>query len=326
MSSCYAIKVFSTGGPETLRWTRTAIKPLAPGEVRLRHTAIGLNFIDVYHRTGLYAVQDLPFIPGMEAAGIVEAAAEDVHELAPGDRVAYASPPLGAYSEVRNFPAHRCIKLPANISDAQAAAGLLKGMTAEYLLYRAYSIESGSTALVHAAAGGVGLFLCQWASALGATVIGTCSTEQKAQLALDNGCRHIILYDREDFAERVLKLTAGAGVDVVYDSVGRDTLMRSLSCLRTRGMLVSFGQSSGAPAPIDIGLLGTRSLFLTRPSLMTYTESREDLEASADRWFNAVRDKTLKPLSPLVYALKDAAIAHRNLEQRRSIGPSIFIP
>ena len=267
-----AIVIHETGDSDVMRWED--VEPGAPGagEVLLRHEAVGLNFIDVYHRKGLYPLPQLPATPGMEGAGIVEAVGSGVTEVAAGDRVAYAGLPVGAYAEKRRIPAHRLIRLPDGIPSIQAAAMMLQGMTARYLLRGCYPVKAGDTILIHAAAGGVGLIVCQWARHLGATVIGTVGSEAKADLARANGCDHAILYKTEDFPERVRDITSGRGVDVVYDSVGQATFMKSFDCLRPMGMMVSFGQSSGSIPPFDTSILAAKgSLFLTRPSLMTYT-------------------------------------------------------
>jgi NADPH2:quinone reductase len=277
-----AIIIHETGGPEVLRWDEYDPGQPGKGEVLLRQEAVGLNFIDVYHRTGLYPLPSLPAIPGMEGAGVVEAVGEGVSELIAGDRVAYAGLPPGAYAEVRIMPADRLVKLPESISTRQAASMMLQGMTARYLLHGCYQVTAGDRILIHAAAGGVGLIVCQWAKYIGATVIGTVGSPEKADLASGHGCDYPILYRDEDFVQRVKEITEGKGVDAVYDSVGQFTFMKSLDCLRPMGMMVSFGQSSGSIPPIDTGILAAKgSLFLTRPSLMAYTARREDLLAHA---------------------------------------------
>jgi len=320
-----AIRVYQTGGPEVMRWEEVEVGEPGPGEVRLRHAAVGLNFIDVYFRTGLYPAPGLPFTPGMEAAGTVEAVGPGVTDLAPGDRVAYAAPPVGAYSEARLMPAAKLVRLADGIGFEQAAAMMLQGMTAEYLLCRTFPVSAGQTILFHAAAGGVGLIACQWAHSLGATVIGTVSSDHKAELARAHGCDHPIVYTREDFVERVREITGGAGVPVVFDSVGRDTLMRSLDCLSPRGLLVSFGQSSGAADPFDLGVLSAKgSLFVTRPTLMTYTASREDLVASADALFAQVAAGAVRVEVNQTFALAEADAAHRALEGRRTTGSTVL--
>lgn len=322
----HAIRIHETGGPEILSWEEVNVDPPGAGEVHLRHTAIGLNFIDVYHRTGLYPLP-LPAIPGLEGAGVVVSVGDDVNDLQPGDRVAYAGVPVGAYSTERLIPAHRLVKVPSQISDQQAAAMMLQGMTVQYLLRRTYPVQPGDTILLHAAAGGVGLIACQWAKALGATVIGTVGSEEKAVLAQAHGCDHTILYHEEDMVSRVKELTNGEGVPVVYDSVGKDTFMKSLDCLRPMGMMVSFGQSSGKSDPVDPGLLGVKgSLFLTRPSLMAYTAKREDLLSSAAELFDVVSSGTVNIEINQTYSLRDAAKAHIDLEARRTTGSSLLIP
>lgn len=323
----HAIRIHEYGDPSVLRWESLALPAPAPGEAQVRHTAVGLNFIDVYHRTGLYPVGDLPSGLGMEAAGVVEAVGDGVTEVAPGDRVAYASAPLGAYAERRNLPAARLVKLPAGIEDRQAAAMMLQGMTAEYLLRRLYPVQAGETILVHAAAGGVGLLLCQWASHLGATVIGTVGSDAKAELARAHGARHTIVYTREDFVARVREITGGEGLPVVYDSVGKDTFLRSLDCLRPRGLMVSFGQSSGKVPPFDIGTLSKKgSLYLTRPTLATYAASREDLVTSAGALFEVVASGAVKIAVNQSFPLAEAAEAHRALEARATTGSTVLLP
>ncbi|MFN7135159.1 MAG: quinone oxidoreductase family protein, partial [Myxococcales bacterium] len=310
----HAIRFHQTGGPEVLQWEPLPVGAPGPGQVRLRQTAVGLNFIDTYHRSGLYPVP-LPATPGMEGAGVVAELGPGVAGFEVGQRVAYAGGPLGAYAEERLIPSDRLVPLPDDVSDEGAAAMMLQGMTAQYLLRRTFPVKRGDTLLVHAAAGGVGLILCQWAAALGATVIGTVSTDEKAALARENGCAHPVVYTREDFVAAVRELTGGRGVDVVYDSVGRDTFLRSLECLRPLGTMVSFGQSSGAIPPLDVGLLSQRgSLFLTRPTLMTYTARREDLLAIADELFSVVRAGTVRIPVRQRWPLRDAAEAHRALE------------
>jgi NADPH2:quinone reductase len=323
----HAIRIYETGGPEVLRWEEVAIAAPSPDEVHLRHRAVGLNFIDVYHRTGLYPLSAYPAVLGMEGAGEVLAVGANVSHLRAGDRVAYAGVPPGAYATERLLPAHRLVKLPPQISDQQAAAMMLQGMTAQYLLRRTYRVQSGETILLHAAAGGVGLLACQWAKALGATVIGTVGSPEKAALAQDHGCDHTILYHQEDVVARVKELTQGEGVSVVYDSVGRDTFMNSLDCLRPMGMLVSFGQSSGPVESFNPGLLAAKgSLFLTRPSLMVYTAKREDLLASAAELFDVVISGAVRVEINQTYALRDTAQAHRDLEARKTTGSTVLLP
>jgi NADPH2:quinone reductase len=293
----------------------------------VRHEAVGLNFIDVYHRTGLYPLPALPATPGMEGSGIVEAIGEGVTEVAVGDRVAYAGIPPGAYAEVRRIPAHRLVQLPEKISFQQGAAMMLQGMTARYLLRGCYDVKKGNTILIHAAAGGVGSIVCQWAKHLGATVIGTVGSPAKAELARAHGCDHPILYNDEDFTARTKEITGGNGVDVVYDSVGQATFMQSLDCLRPMGMMVSFGQASGSVPPLDLGELAARgSLFLTRPSLMAYTAAREDLLNHAGDLFEVVQSGAVKIEVNQTYPLAEAARAHRDLEARKTTGSTILIP
>jgi NADPH2:quinone reductase len=322
-----AIVIHETGGPEVLLWKDHEPGQPGPGEVLLRHQAVGLNYIDVYNRTGLYPLPSLPAIPGMEGAGAVEATGEGVTEVTVGDRVAYAGLPPGAYAEVRVIPAHRLVKLPESISSRQGAAMMLQGMTARYLLRGCYDVKAGSSILIHAAAGGVGLIVCQWAKSLGATVIGTVGSAVKAELARDHGCDHPILYTEEDFAEQVKEITRGRGVDVVYDSVGQSTFMQSLDCLRPMGMMVSFGQASGVVPPLDISILSAKgSLFLTRPSLMAYTARREDLLAHAQDLFEVVEKGDVRIEVKQTYPLAEAAQAHRDLESRKTTGSTILIP
>ena len=322
-----AICIYETGGPEVMRWEDFDPGNPAAGEALVRHEAVGLNFIDVYHRTGLYPLPDLPAIPGMEAAGIVEEIGEGVSEVAVGDRVAYAGNPPGAYAQVRRIPAHRLVKLPEAISFDQGAAMMLQGMTARYLLRGCYEVKKGDTILIHAAAGGVGSIVCQWVRHLGATVIGTVGSEQKAEIARASGCDHPIIYTTEDFSVRVRELTDDAGVDVVYDSVGQATFMQSLDCLRPMGMMVSFGQSSGPVPPVDLGWLAARgSLFSTRPSLMAYTADRKDLLAHARDLFDVVQSGAVKIEIKQTYPLAEAVRAHQDLEARKTTGSTILIP
>ncbi len=321
-----AIRFHRTGGPEVLQWETVEPPPPAAGEVRIRHHAIGLNYIDTYHRSGLYSVP-LPSGLGVEGAGVVEEAGADVTDLAPGSRVAYCDGPLGAYAEVRNIPAGKLVKLPDAISFEQGAAMMLQGLTAQYLLRRTYRVQAGDTILIHAAAGGVGLIACQWAKALGATVIGTVSSDAKAETARAHGCDHPIVYTRENFAARVRELTGGDGVPVVSDSIGKDTFMDSLSCLRPLGMMVLFGAASGPVPPFDCSLLARYgSLFLTRPTLMTYAAKRADLLAMSAELFDMVGSGKVRIEVNQRYALRDAAQAHRDLEARRTTGSTILLP
>jgi NADPH2:quinone reductase len=318
------VRIHSLGGPEVLRWEDVAVPPPAAGEVQVRHTAIGLNYIDVYHRTGVYPI-GLPAIIGSEAAGIVEAVGPGVAGLKAGERVTYA-PVIGAYCELRNLPADRAIPLPAGIADEQAAGMMLKGMTARSLLRRAYPVRRGDKVLVHAAAGGVGLILCQWAKSLGATVLGTVGSEEKATLAAANGCDHTILYRSTDFVAAVKDLTGGEGVHAVFDGVGKDTFLKSLQCMAAFGTIVSFGQASGRVDPFDIVALRDKALYATRCSLAIHVTRRADLLAAANDLFTAVQSGAVKIALRRRYALKDAVQAHRELEARATDGSSIFIP
>lgn len=321
-----AIRFHKTGGPEVLVLEDVAVGKPGAGEVRLKQTACGVNFIDVYHRTGAYPLQ-LPSSIGMEGAGVVEEIGAGVTDLKPGDRVAYASSPLGSYAEARLMTADRLVKLPPFISDRQAAAMMLQGMTVEYLVRRTYPIQRGETVLIHAAAGGIGLIFCQWAKHLGATVIGTVSSDEKAELAKTYGCDHTIVYTRENFVQQVKEITGGKGLPVVYDSVGKDTFDSSLDCLRPRGMLVCFGAASGPVPPFNIATLGAKgSLFLTRPSLFAYVATRPDLEACANALFDVVSSGAVKIEVNQTYPLKDAAQAHRDLEARKTTGSTVLIP
>ena len=319
----HAIRVHELGGPEVLKWEEVDVCDPGPGQVRLRQEAAGLNFIDVYHRTGLYQ-QPLPFTPGVEGAGVAEAVGPDVADLKPGDRVAYGGP-VGGYAEARLIPADRVVKLPDAISSEQAAAMMLQGMTAHMLLRRVHAVKAGETILVHAAAGGVGLILCQWAKALGATVIGTVGSNEKAELARAHGCDHPIVYTRQDFVAEVGRITGGAKVPVVYDGVGRDTFMKSLDCLARRGMMASYGNASGAVDPIPPGILAQKgSLFLTRPTLYDYTFDRADLESAAAELFEVVGNGKVKIEIGQRFALADAAEAHRALEARKTTGSTVL--
>jgi NADPH:quinone reductase len=319
----HAIRVHQTGGPDVLLWEEIDVGVPGPGQVRLKQTAVGLNFIDVYHRTGLYPLP-LPFVPGMEAAGTVDLVGEGVTHLKPGDRVAYASV-IGAYTEARLIPADRAVKLPDAINDNTAAAMMLQGMTARYLIRDIYKVGPGDTILIHAAAGGVGLIVCQWAAALGATVIGTVSSDEKAALAKANGCHHAIVYTREDFQARLLEITGGQKLAVVYDSVGKDTFMKSLDCLRPRGLMVLFGASSGPVPPFDLSLLSQKgSLLVTRPTLATFVATRQLLEENSADLFDAVGSGKVNIHVNQTYPLKDAAKAHRDLEARKTTGSTIL--
>jgi NADPH:quinone reductase len=321
-----AIRIERTGGPEVMQWVDVEVAQPGPGEIRVKHHAVGLNYIDVYFRTGLYP-QPLPGSLGMEAAGVVESVGAGVTGFKPGDRVAYAARPPGAYCEARVMAAAGVVKLPDRLSFEQGAAMMLQGMTAQYLLRRTYPVQAGQTILIHAAAGGVGLIVCQWAKALGATVIGTVGSDEKAKLARAHGCDHTIVYTRENFTERVREITGGAGVPVVYDSIGKDTFTGSLDALAPLGMMVSFGNSSGPIAPIDSAMLSSRgSLFFTRPTLFSYIAKREDLERSAGELFEIVQSGKVKIGVNQTYALKDVAQAHIDLEARRTTGSTVLLP
>ena len=318
-----AIKVHTPGGPDELRWEAVEVGDPGPGQVRIAQQAAGLNFIDVYHRTGLYP-QPLPFVPGVEGAGTVEALGEGVDGLAVGDRVAYAGP-IGGYAEARLIDAEKLVKIPESISAEQAAGMMLQGMTAQMLLRSVFPITKGDTILIHAAAGGVGLIMCLWANALGVRVIGTVGTEEKAELAAAHGCDHPIVHSKQNFVAEVERLTDGEKLPVVYDSVGRDTFLRSLDCLRPRGVMVSFGQSSGAIEPINVGVLAQKgSLYLTRPTLFTYTSTRPQLEQSAKELFAIVADGKVRIEVNQSFKLEDAAEAHRALEARETSGSTIL--
>ena len=321
----YAIRFHQTGGPEVLFREEIVVGDPAPGEARVRHEAVGLNYIDTYHRSGLYPLP-LPSGLGLEGAGVVEAVGEGVTDLRPGDRVAYAGGPLGAYCDVRCLSADRLLKLPDSLSCQTGAAMMLQGLTAAYLLRRTYSVQPGDAVLIHAAAGGVGLIACQWAKALGATVIGTVSTEAKAELARKHGCDHIIFYTREDVAKRVREIT-GEGVAVVYDGVGKDTFMGSLDSLRVRGMLVTFGNASGAVPAFDPLLLAQKgSLFITRPGLVHYTSKRKELVALGDELFDIVASGKVRIAVNQTYPLAEAVQAHRDLEARKTTGSTLLVP
>jgi len=322
-----AIRIHEVGGPEVMRLEDVDIAAPGEGEVQVQHTAIGVNFIDVYDRTGLYPQKTMPGGLGREAAGIVVALGKKVRGLRAGDRVAYVIGVPGSYCEARNVPASRVVKIPAGISDEQAAVLMLKGLTACYLLRHTYRVQRGDVIVVHAAAGGAGALLAQWGRALGATVIGIVGSEAKAALAKQNGCRHVLVRGRVAIAETVRKLSRGVGANVVYDGVGKDTFFESLDCLRTRGLMVSFGSASGPVAPFSTAELVKRgSLFVTRPTLFDYTAERRDLEAMARETFAAVKKKWLKIRINQRYKLADAAQAHRDLEGRKTVGASIIVP
>jgi NADPH2:quinone reductase len=322
----HAIRIHQTGGPEVMRWEEVAVPAPAAGEATVRHHAVGLNFIDTYHRTGLYPLP-LPAGIGLEGAGVVEAVGAGVSEVKVGDRVAYAGGPVGAYAEARNIPAHRLLKLPDAIGFDTAAAMMLQGLTAAYLLRRTYRVQPGDAVLIHAAAGGVGLIACQWAKALGATVIGTVGSAAKGEQAKAHGCDHVINYSNENFAQRVREITGGEGVPVVYDGVGKDTFIGSLDSLRPLGMMVAYGNASGPVPPFDLLLLSQKgSLFVTRPTIMNYTAQRADLEALGGELFDVVAADRVRIEVNQTYRLAEAAEAHRDLEARRTTGSTILLP
>ena len=322
----HAIRIETNGGPDVLQWKEVTVGDPAPGEARVRHTAGGDNYIDTYHRSGLSKLT-LPTGIGSEGAGVVEAVGSGVDWVKPGDRVAYCGGPLGAYCEVRVMPADRLVKLPDGISDRVAATLMLKGFTVQYLFRQTYRLEAGETFLFHAAAGGVGLIACQWARALGATMIGTVGSDDKAALAKANGCAQTIVYTRENFVERTKALTGGKGVPVVYDGVGKDTFPASLDCLSPRGLFVSYGNASGPVPPLDIMLLSAKgSLYVTRPTLFTYAAKREDIAAMAKELFDLVLAGKIVSEPRQTFALKDAAAAHRALESRATTGATVLLP
>jgi NADPH:quinone reductase len=321
-----AIRFHATGGPEVLKWESVDVAAPGPGEVRVRNTAIGVNFIDTYQRSGLYPLT-LPSGLGTEAAGVVETVGAGVQALSPGDRVASCTGPLGAYSTERLVPADKLVKLPDGIEDRTAAAMMLKGLTVQYLFRQTFPLKAGDTILFHAAAGGVGLIACQWARALGVTMIGTVSSDAKAALARESGCTHTIIYTRENFVERVREITGGKGVPVVYDSIGKDTFPASLDCLAPRGMFVSFGSSSGPVPPFNLIMLSQKgSLYATRPTLFTYASTHTALNAMASELFALVKEGRIKPDARQTFALKDAAEAHRSLESRKTTGATLLLP
>lgn len=321
----HVIRIHQNGGPEQMRWEEVTVGDPGPGEVRVRNTAIGLNYIDTYHRSGLYPMP-LPLTLGSEGAGVVEAVGPRVKEFKVGDRVAYAQP-IGAYAEVLIRPVARLVKIPAGIKDETAAAMMLKGMTAWYLCRRTYRVKKGDTIVVQAAAGGVGQILCQWAKHLGATVIGTVGSDEKVALAKKAGCKHVVVMSREKLSERVKAITKGRGVPVVYDGVGKDTFVESLDCLSPLGLMASFGNASGAVAPVNIGILAQKgSLFLTRPTLVNYTGTREDLLTAARELFAVVKKGAVKITINQRYPLREAAQAHRDLEARKTTGSTVLLP
>ena len=322
----HAIRIHACGGPEVLKWEEIAVGDPGPGEVRLRQHAVGLNYIDIYHRTGLYKLAALPAVIGMEGAGVVEAVGPDVGDLKVGDRVAYAGV-LGGYADERLIAADRLVKLPVGIEETTAAAMMLQGMTVRYLLRETYPCTSETVLLFHAAAGGVGLIACQWAKAIGATIIGTVGSEEKALLAQVNGCTHVINYSTQDYVARVHEITGGRGCDVVYDGIGKDTFPSSLDCLKPKGLWVSFGNASGPVPPFDMGVLSAKgSLFATRPSLMTYIARRPDLVANASELFDMVAKGAVRIAPSRTYPLRDTAAAHRDLEARKTTGSIVLLP
>ncbi len=322
----HAIRFHETGSPDVLKYESIELPPPGPGEARVRHSAIGVNFIDTYHRTGLYKVP-LPSGIGKEGAGIVEAVGEGVTVVTPGDRVVYCDGPLGSYASERNLPASVLIKLPQYVSEQHIAAGFLRAMTVEYLLNRTYKCKAGDTILFHAAAGGVGLIAAQWCRAIGVNMIGTVGSDDKGKLALEHGCKHVINYNTENFVERVREITGGKKVPVVYDSVGKDTWPASLDCLQPLGLMVSFGNSSGPVTGVDLGILAAKgSLYVTRQTLMAYTSSRATTEEMANNVFNMMKDGKIDLAARQTYSLADAAQAHRDLEARKTVGGVILVP
>ena len=320
------IRFHETGGPDVLKLETMDLPPPGPGEARVRHSAIGVNFIDTYHRTGLYKMP-MPSGIGKEAAGVVEAVGDGVTAVVPGDRVVYCDGPLGSYSSERNVPAGVLVKLPQWVSEQHIAAGFLRAMTVEYLLTRTFKCKAGDTILFHAAAGGVGLIASQWARAIGVNMIGTVGSDEKGKLALEHGCAHVINYRTENFVERVKEITGGKKLPVVYDSIGKDTWPASLDCLQPLGLMVSFGNSSGPVTGVDLGILGPKgSLYLTRQTLMTYTANRATLEEMANNVFNMMKDGKLDLAARQTYSLADAAQAHRDLEARNTVGGMILVP
>jgi NADPH2:quinone reductase len=320
----YAIRFHKPGGPEVLQWEEVEVGKPGPGEARVRNTAVGLNYVDTYIRSGLYPAP-LPSGVGAEGAGVVEEVGPGVTDIKPGDRVAYGNGPLGAYSQIRVMPADRLVVLPSGVSDQQAAAMMLKGLTTQYLIRQIHKVGPGDVILFHAAAGGVGIIACQWAKALGATVIGTVGSEEKAEIAKEHGCDHPIIYTKEDFPKRVKEITKGKKVAVVYDGVGKDTFLKSLDCLRPLGMMVSFGQASGPIGPIDLGIFSQKgSLYFTRPTLNTYAARRADMLKMAGDLFDVVLAGKVKITINQTYPLKDAAKAHRDLESRKTTGSTIL--
>jgi NADPH2:quinone reductase len=322
----HAIRIHKTGGPEVMQWEEVSVGDPGPNEARVRHTAVGLNYIDTYQRSGLYKLP-LPAIMGNEGAGVVEAVGSGVTDIKAGDRVAYQGGAPGSYAEVRVMPAERLVRIPEGVSDRLAATLMLKGLTTQYLLRQVYPVKSGETILFHAAAGGVGLIACQWARALGVNVIGTVGSDDKAALAKASGCTHTIVYTRENFVERVKEITGGKGVPVVYDGVGKDTFPASLDCLSPRGMFVSYGNASGPVPPFELLLLSQKgSLYVTRPTLVTFTSKRADLLKMADELFAMVKSGKIVNDARQTYPLKDAAKAHADLHARKTTGSTVLLP
>ncbi len=328
-----AAVIHEKGSPDVFRWESVDVPATGPGEVRLRNRAVGVNFVDTYHRRGIphpWPVPQLPLVLGFEGVGIIEDLGPGVDDFSVGDRVAYALPPHGAYSQVRTYPAEKLLKVPDSlhtIDDSALAGSMLKGLTAQYLLRRTYPVKRDDVILVHAAAGGMGLILCQWARHLGATVIGTVSSGKKAELAREAGAHHVVIHGQGDFAEMVREVTGGDGCAVVYESIGKDTFHRSIACLRPMGMLASYGHASGPPDPVDVIELGARgSLFLTRPAIMHYMAQREDLVRSADDLFEALASGAVTPRVHHRLPLRDAAEAHRAIEARETTGSTVLLP
>lgn len=325
-----AAVIHEKGAPEVFKWEEWPVGDLGPGDVRIRHGAVGVNYVDTYHRRGIphpWAVPELPVVLGFEAAGVVEAVGGGVSSVKEGDRVAYAYPPHGAYSQSRTYPADRVVKLPGSIDDVQAAGMMLKGLTAQYLLRRTYAVQPGDTVVVHAAAGGMGLILCQWIKHIGGTVVGTCSSEAKAELARANGCDHPVIHSEGDFVKTVMDLTDGKGVPVVYESIGKDTFERSLDCLRPMGILASYGHASGVPDPVDVIDLGRRgSLFVTRPAIMHYMADTDDYAAGARDLFDTVLAGGIKVAVNHIHPLREVGEAHRAIEERRTTGSTVLMP
>jgi NADPH:quinone reductase len=322
----HAIRIHQPGGPEVMQWEEITTGDPGPGQARVRHTAVGVNYIDTYHRSGLYKLP-MPTGLGSEAAGVVEAVGQGVTDIKPGDRVAYSGGAPGSYAEVRVMPVDRLVKLPDGVSDRTAATLMLKGLTTQYLFRQTYPLKSGETILFHAAAGGVGLIACQWARALGVTMIGTVGSDEKAKIAKEHGCAHTIVYTREDYVARVKELTNGKGVPVVYDGVGKAMFPATLDCLSPRGLYVVFGNASGPVPPFDVMMLTAKgSLYVTRPTLVTYTSTRPALLAMAEEMFGLVKAGKIVNEARQTYALKDAAQAHRDLEGRKTTGSTVLIP